>query len=392
MGFTIPDIRKAVAGMSAAGLSDDQSRQIVQYCIKNDNNALRSMIDGDFSRLPSVAASLGIEYGKHTDDHASVNTSDGLTAEKVRTGSAAGQTDGEKLDGIGGGSASADDQEKKTDGRRKGVNTPQHDQQDGHEKKTVKRSAGKKTEKQTAEKTAAKDRNNMDDIKAASSSAARPDGFQDINKEDNADMISGQAVSMDGDIIQCEDVNTQTLPADIPQKINDILSDYMQMIGADDTKKITGRQWHGFCLQVGSFCKNTKILWDHEKIKTQGGNVIYNPDKMQAFFDLWLSVTSAADKTPLPSDFVAFAGVSYDYLQNYNGSQGVSSSQIDLAKKTRAAMQAGLLSHGADGRQNSVFDIFLLKSKFGYVETSQVVHTTAAAALDAAGLPVLGEK
>lgn len=186
-----------------------------------------------------------------------------------------------------------------------------------------------------------------------------------------------------------DDVIQPALPADTMPYIKELLRDFCIEHKYDDPHKIPGRVWRGFCLRVGNWFKSTRLLFDEVKLKTHGGDVAYIPELILQTFDIWQALTTEYDKTPLPSDFAAFAGVSTEYLNENR--QDLSSARIALNKKLSDCMQSGLLAHGVDGRYNSVFDIFLLKSKFGYIETSQVVHTSAAASVGAGDLPMLGE-
>ena len=313
MGFTIPDIRKAVAGMTSAGLSDDQSRQIVQYCIKNDNAALRSMIGGDFSALPSVAASLGI----------GVNTSDGG-----------------KLDDVN----------------------------------PVKGSAGKKTEKGTAEKTV-KTSAIDHDIKADNIPAARPD---QALQTDNAETLP----TIDSD---------NTLPADIADTIQDIITDYMTRFKIDDMRKATAEQWRGACMLIGMYIKDRGLVRDHAAEKKNNNPIQYSIPKLDQLLTLWAYLCSAYSKPTLASDFISFSGVSSTYF-NDNAGHELTSSSANFRKKLYALQESGLASGLVDGRKNPTGTIFFLKNWHGWRDQREVVHTTAAAALDASGLPVLGDK
>ena len=328
MGFRIPDIKIVLSALTEKGFTDSQARQIIQTCIKNHADIMTAFIDGDFSALPSVAASLGIEYG---------------------------------------------------------VNTPRDDQQERQqtpEKKAAKRSAEKTV------KTSAIHPDVLPDKITADTSAARPDGFQALNKEDNAETLPDIIERVKADIDQ-----PATLPEDFPDKIENTITNYMVKYHIDDMRKASAEEWRAACMFIGRrLIIPSMITIDKNKMMSLGVRT-YSPDILNDLIDIWSFLCGTFKKVPLVSDFASFVGISHTYMYPTQGSKRlVTSSGIDISKKIQQIQEAGLASGLVDGRKNPTGTIFFLKNWHGWRDQREVVHTTAAAALDASGLPVLGDK
>lgn len=340
--LTMMDIKKARDGIAAAFSVDTMTaaRLIGFYNGSGDVETVAALVAGDYTSIPAAAAALGVSL-------------QGVKAPETVGGS-------EKAGSI-----------KKEN--RKAAHT---DDITAHNGDILPDTA----------------RNNKADIPADSKSkpkkavyndsitASRPESVQ---LETNT--IKDDLPRVDGDVIP-PDLYSSLLPDNFSETVEQWLSDFSERY-LIDLYKASGQQWRSACIYVGQNIKKRKLLFDHERLKSHGGSIIYKPEKVAALLPIWEYLTGVYKHTALVSDFIAFSGVSREWFYDSQG-QGLTSARIDIVKKARAVEESALSAGLVDGRENPTGRIYYSKARLGWQEQTTVVHVSAAAAPVAPSLPV----
>lgn len=163
----------------------------------------------------------------------------------------------------------------------------------------------------------------------------------------------------------------------------------------EDLCKAPAERWRAVCMYTGRHIKQSKLLFDLERLKTHGGTIIYKPERVEALMRLWVELCAAFDKAPMACDFISFSGISSNWFYDNNGNSDLTSSRVQIAKKLNDLQEAGLAVRLADGRRNPTGQIFILKNCHGWRDQREIVHsndtTQTAAALPVFNLPQLPE-
>ena len=200
--------------------------------------------------------------------------------------------------------------------------------------------------------------------------------------DDRPEPVTGEVV---------EDVPPEELPPWVIDKIAELLEDFKQTYGIEDLHKCAGVQWRACCQFVGRWFQRSDVLRDKERERMIDNRAkCYKAERVAALVPVWAELCGAFNHPPLHGDFIAFTGVSHEWV--YDTERSLTSSSVDLLQKVKKLEEEGLSAAVADHRQNPVGRMFLLKAKHGYRETSEIVHTSEKKTIEADALPRLGTK
>lgn len=203
------------------------------------------------------------------------------------------------------------------------------------------------------------------------------------NHLDNITASAGLSdiVPADGDIIN-----------DLPPGFGDTVAGWLQDYAIQynvDLEKCAALQWRALCISIGEKIQASGILRDHAREKTHGGK-IYNPHAVAALVPIWEKLTALYKHVPLAVDFCAFSGVSHEWFYDSRGV--LTSGRVEISKKVRAIEEAALAAALCDSRENPTGRIYYTKARLGWHETTEIIHTSAAAAVGLSDVPRLAEK
>ena len=220
------------------------------------------------------------------------------------------------------------------------------------------------------------------------------DNFTDDDIKDdssqNDDIIQPKEASQEHDNNIHDDIFPESgLPVGLYDDINGWILDYCRLHNIDKNK-IDPRQWRSVCSYVGEHIKQTKILHDVKREKTEGG-IRYNPSSMVALLEMFDIICSDYKQTAFKFLFHRFAGVSRQYFNDYF-EQGLSSSSVQLKQKAEQIQKESIVSSISSGGSQTVANIFLGKSLAGLQESAPVVSAPVALVVSVGDLPSLMDK
>ena len=146
-----------------------------------------------------------------------------------------------------------------------------------------------------------------------------------------------------------------------------------------------------FCSYVGeNYSKKYKVLVDKSFHKY--GATRYDPVKVDALSNLYLSYTDIFGVVPMQLNAARFMGVTRQYLKEYKGgeTEGATSALVHMDKKISRARELALSNRLSEGRQNPTGAIFVLKNLHGWKDERTIEHTATISAASASDLPRLG--
>lgn len=215
------------------------------------------------------------------------------------------------------------------------------------------------------------------DIK--SKNARKCKAYQDKQKalkENARQMASEIPDSVAGEVVEA--LPYGELPADITDRIENIITFFCNKYNIEDITKMSGEQWRACCMLIGQrLFKTTTILRNVEREKREGGK-IYDPDRVSALMDIWVFLCGVGKHAPLAPDFVSFGGFSWDWLKGTNGRALLTSAGLNLYQKLRDLQEAGISSKLIEGKTNPTGSIFFLKNWHGWKDQREIVHTDTA--------------
>ena len=163
-----------------------------------------------------------------------------------------------------------------------------------------------------------------------------------------------------------------------------------------DVEKISPLQWAACCLAAGRFANSRSFFRGiPENENTNNGIKQYNASNgvnvaaVAGALPVWLELCAKCNKTPLKSDFLAFVGLSFDWLYNYKG-VGVTSERDEILKILETIQADGLRKKVINPKESPIGAIFLLKADHGLVEAQRVQHEYLKPDASGAALPVFG--
>lgn len=216
------------------------------------------------------------------------------------------------------------------------------------------------------------------------------DGFKlrelkpDKKKTNKATADAAPAVPVSGDIIGD---SFEGVPAELLNLVYSCIESACNTYKIDDLSKASAERWRAVCMYTGRHIKESKLLFDLDRLKSHGGTIIYNPDRVAALLPVWVELCGAFDKAPMACDFISFAGVSTSWLYD-NAGHDLTSSRVQLVEKLRDIQEAGLAVRLADGRRNPTGQIFILKNLHGWRDQREIIHNDAGPGSNTAALPV----
>lgn len=258
----------------------------------------------------------------------------------------------------------------------------------------------------SAEKTVKKSgcdpvKKSVKDIKTPSSlhsDVIQPAGMMGDNFTDNdikADsspndvIIQPENTSQEHDNNIHDDILPESgLPVGLYEDINGWIFDYCRLHNIDKNK-IDARQWRSVCSYVGEHIKQTKILHDVQREKTEGG-IRYNPALMVALLDMFDIICSDYKQTAFKFLFHRFAGVSRQYFNDYF-EQGLTSSCVQLKQKAEQIQNESIVSSISSGGSQTVANIFLGKSLAHMVEAAPASSAPVAVVISLDDVPKLAK-
>jgi hypothetical protein len=211
------------------------------------------------------------------------------------------------------------------------------------------------------------------------------DGFKNTTIKAAAEQGSAvPAASVAGSVLAD---NFEGVPAALLDLVYSCIESACTTYKIDDLSKASAERWRAVCMYTGRHIKESKMLFDIDRLKSHGGKIIYNPDRVAALLPVWVELCGAFDKAPMACDFISFAGVSSSWLYDAGG-HDLTSSRVDLGQKLRDIQEAGLAVRLADGRRNPTGQIFILKNLHGWRDQREIIHNDAGNGSTAAALPV----
>lgn len=212
------------------------------------------------------------------------------------------------------------------------------------------------------------------------------------NKDNINDLDGSRGGASDADDIneKCTGAGSPSkLPADFINILESIINSYCQKYNIESPQKMSGQQWRSACYSVGEYIKQNNILLDKEKSRRQGGRV-FDIDIISSIIDIFGYMCGNYKKVPLKSDFVAFAGVSWTWLDNWNGNSELTSSRGKVLKKLEILQESGIASGIVNDNSAPVGKMFFSKCVLGWNENGQRVVNADADGEKIQGLPDLG--
>lgn len=175
------------------------------------------------------------------------------------------------------------------------------------------------------------------------------------------------------------------LPAGLYDDITATIDTYCRQYNIDNPQKMHPHQWKSLCIYIGQSLKARGFIRDTEREKHHGG-VLYDGSKLSDLLDLYDYICGQYNQVPFVYNFPRFAGISPQYLADYEGR--LTSSRVNLRQKALDIQKAGLVDAVTGGGSATVGNIFLSKALAGLQETVTVQHVSAAAAPTTSALPV----
>lgn len=211
------------------------------------------------------------------------------------------------------------------------------------------------------------------------------DGFKNTTIKAAAEQGSAvPAASVAGSVLAD---NFEGVPAVLLDLVYSCIESACATYKIDDLSKASAERWRAVCMYTGRHIKESKMLFDLDRLKTHGGTIIYNPDRVAALLPVWVELCGAFDKAPMACDFISFAGVSTSWIYD-NAGHDLTSSRVQLVEKLRDIQEAGLAVRLADGRRNPTGQIFILKNLHGWRDQREIIHNDTGNGSTVAALPV----
>ncbi len=193
-------------------------------------------------------------------------------------------------------------------------------------------------------------------------------------REQRADSIEGEVITDD------------ELPPDLLENITEWVLEYCTQYKIENPQKIDARQWRSCCMYIGEHIKKSGILRDRKREAHEGGR-IYNGEKVAALLALYDYICGSYKQIAFSFNFIRFAGISYQYFNDYDH-EGLTSSSVDLRKKAADIQKGSITASIASGGQQTVGNIFLGKALEGMQESTRVEHISVSASPSVPELPV----
>lgn len=195
----------------------------------------------------------------------------------------------------------------------------------------------------------------LDDEKNAASDAPKKEENKTDNKTDIKD-IDGSTAG-----------GAHDLPPEFLQTLQSIIKEWLIDNNIESMEKAAALQWRACCLYIGQYIKNNNIVVDKKRTAREGGK-IYSVSALLQLVDLWEYLCALYKKTPLASDFIAFAGVSHNYFYGGSGGKLTTAGGV-IWKKVQDIQQGGIASGIVDGRENPTGKIYFSKAVLGWSES-----------------------
>ena len=189
-------------------------------------------------------------------------------------------------------------------------------------------------------------------------------------------------------------IDAHGLPDDLTDSINDAIYDFMTYEckpPIDDMRKAPALVWSACCMYIGSrIFKNTKLLHDVDRERTQGGKV-YDYNKIAVLVDVWAYYCAIYSKAPLYYNFFNFCGLYDDFGSNtaYKG-DNLTPERLRLRQKLSEIQQSNLAMLISDGRQNPTGVLAILNHWHGWSTSTVTIQHETKQAISAVELPKLG--
>lgn len=157
------------------------------------------------------------------------------------------------------------------------------------------------------------------------------------------------------------------LPDDHGGLINNAVYEFLQYEipegGNSSIKDLTQIQYKALCMYIGK--KVNKPLLTASYVS--GSPIPYNLNIIESLFPVWAYFTACGGFVPFIDDFLAFCGLSLDYI--YSSAFKSSSVRMEFAQKIKDFQQLALSAKLADGRGNPTGLLAILNHSHGWTSS-----------------------
>lgn len=178
----------------------------------------------------------------------------------------------------------------------------------------------------------------------------------------------------------------EALPDDHGSMINNAVFEFLSYEiggGADSIKDINQIQFKALCVYIGRRVNKPLLTASY----VSGSPSPYNQDILRELFPVWAYFAACGGFVPFVDDFLAFCGLSYDYI--YSSPAKISPTRAEFTQKIKDFQQMALSAKLADGRGNPTGLLAILNHAHGWTTAAADADKKTITAASVASLPDL---